>query len=384
MAHAQGRGNEATIDLSALRANAREALRLAHGRELIAVLKANAYGHGAPEVARALLEAGAARLAVVSVEEAAELRSAAVAAPILILGGLADTAEAELAAALQLTPVLHDAGGSALAAAAARKAKRRIRVHVEVDTGMSRMGVPDHAALELLGQIDGESLLELEGVFTHFSRADEVDLAPSFEQLRRFQDELGRAGERGITPASIHVANSAALIAGKDLIEALPGATAVRPGLMLYGVRPAPQRAAELRPVMCLRSRVVRVHELSKGERVGYGGTFAAAGDGPGGRTRIATLPLGYADGIACSNAGRGYVWIQGERRPIAGRVSMDYLGVDVGEAEVEVGDEAVIFGNAGAETSGISVEEAAEWAGTIPYELLVRVGSRVPRRFID
>jgi alanine racemase len=246
------------------------------------------------------------------------------------------------------------------------------------------MGVPDECAPDFMQHVAAEPLLELEGVFTHFSCADEADLTPSLEQLRRFTDVLERARERSITPRSIHVANSAALLAGKDLLEALPSVTAVRPGLMLYGVSPAPQQPAQLRPVMCLRSRVVRVQELTSGETVGYGRTFSAPADRPGGRTRIATLPLGYADGIACSGAHRAQVWISGRRCPIAGRVSMDYTGIDVGNAEIAVGDEAVIFGNAQTEEWGVSVEEAAEWAGTIPYELLVRVGSRVPRRVVD
>ncbi len=379
--------SEATIDLAALRANAEEASRLARGREIFAVVKANAYGHGAVECARCLLEVGCSYLVVTTTKEAAELRSAGLVAPILVLAGARNADEAGLAISLQLTPVLQHDPSLELIRTAARAAGRRARVHVEVDTGMSRCGVSEADAVEFLDRVARDPALELDGVFTHFSRADEKDLAPTLEQLRRFRVVLEGARARGLSPLFVHAANSAGVVAGDELADALPEATAVRPGLMLYGIQPSERLHADLRPVMTLRARVSRVQDLAAGESVGYGATYTVPGrggaSGPTTTSRIATLGLGYADGISCSAGNRGWVWIAGKRHPIAGRVSMDSIGVDVGNARVEVGDEAVIFGNSQLDEGGISLEEAAAWCETIPYELLVRVGQRVPRIFL-
>jgi alanine racemase len=377
----EGRTTEATIDLAALRANVALAQRLSQGRELIGVVKADAYGHGAVCVARTLVEAGCQRLAVVSVEEAVALREAGLSAPaILVFAGLRSSDEAQQVARRRLTPVLHDDETRIFAAEAGRLLGAPIAVHVEVDTGMSRMGVPAERAVEFLAQVEATSELDLEGVFTHFSRADEVDLDPSLEQLSTFRSILGSARKRGVRPIAIHVANSAGLLAGKPILDALPEVTAVRPGLMLYGVRPAPHFDAPLRAVMCLQARVVRLQDVVAGQPVGYGASYRARA-----KTQIATLPLGYADGVLCATSDRGWVWLGGRRHPIVGRVSMDYIGVDVGPRgnanRVRLGDRAVIFGNAGHEAEGIAVEEAATWAGTNPYEPLTRVGQRVPRR---
>jgi alanine racemase len=368
-------GALATIDLSALRANAQEARRLAAGREVIAVVKADAYGHGAVAAARAVLEAGCGRLAVFTLEEAVQLREAGLRAPILVLGGVVSRDEAERAVALRLTVTLHHGESLALAAAAARGGQERLRVHVEVDTGMRRMGVPPEEAGAFLAEVERRDALELEGVFTHFACADDPDLTDCLNQIERFREVLAQARHLGVRPALVHAENSASLMAGAKLREALPEANAVRPGLMLYGARPAPHLAGELRPVMTLRAHVTCLRRLTAGDSVGYGATFRAASPG----TRVATLPLGYADGIPWSAGNRGCVWLAGARRRIVGRVSMDSIVVDVGDAPVAVGDEAVIFGNAA--EGGISVEEAAENAGTISYDLLVRVGNRVPRK---
>jgi alanine racemase len=174
----------------------------------------------------------------------------------------------------------------------------------------------------------------------------------------------------------VHFANSAALLAGAALADALPDATHVRPGLMLFGVQPASHLAASLRPVLTLCTRVVQLHKVRSGEGVGYNARFRAARD-----TRVATLALGYADGVPVATSGRGAVLIRGQRFPIAGRVSMDYVSVDVGDAPVAPGDEALLFG--ASEQGALPVEEAAAAAGTIAYELLVRVASRVPRVFV-
>jgi alanine racemase len=213
----------------------------------------------------------------------------------------------------------------------------------------------------------------LEGVFTHFARADETDLGPSLEQLSIFRSLLRQARARGVDPGLVHAAQSAGLLAGGPLDAALPEAGAVRVGLLLYGVRPAAHLGAGLAPAMTLSARVAHVRRLRGGDAVGYAALWRAPGE-----TRIATLALGYADGLPIAASNRGQVWLRGRRLPLVGRVSMDYVAVEIGDAPVEIGDEAVVFGVA--EGGGIPVEDAAAAAQTLPYELLVRLGARVPR----
>jgi len=346
---------------------------------VVAVVKADAYGHGAPAVARALAEAGCRRFAVVAVEEAEALRRAGCGASVLVLGGVHDAEEAELAAELDLEPVVHHAGHVELLGVAARRAGRPIPVQLEVDTGMRRMGVREEDAAALLRRIRAAPGLRLEGLFSHLAHADEADLAPTRRQLERFRALLDELDRHGLAPGHVHVANSAGVLAAEALAEAGPRAPAVRVGLALYGVLPAPHRPAPLRPVMTLATRVVHVRPVRAGETVGYGGAFQAARD-----TRVATLPVGYADGLPRALGNRGVVLLAGRRLPLVGRVSMDYATVDVGDEPVAVGDEAVVFGRAAGTDEVLPVEEQAEAAGTIAYELLVRVGPRVPRVPVD
>ena len=363
---------EARVDLAALVHNLAELRRLAGGRELIAVVKADAYGHGARAVGPALEAAGVERLAVISLGEAAELRAAGVRAAILLLGGIEDERDAEGAAELDLVPVVQHGAHVALLAAAAAARGRRLAVQLEVDTGMSRMGVPAEAALEVAARIAAEPALRLDGLFTHLARADECDLAPTRVQLGRFAGFLAGLRARGVAPGRVHVANSAALLAEGRPGESVPAqVNAVRPGIALYGVRPAAHLAADLRPVLTLRGRIVNLRRVAAGEGVGYGGTWRAPRP-----TRIATLALGYADGIPWALANRGEMTLRGRRVPIVGRVSMDLVTLDVGEGAAELGDLVTAFG-----AGGPSVEELAVWAGTIPWEILVRLGRRVARR---
>jgi alanine racemase len=342
----------------------------------MAVVKADAYGHGAPRVSRALVEAGCRRFAVATVDEGAELRDAGICEPILILGGVFDAGESEAAVGLDLTPAVFHPGQVASLVAATRDLAQPLKVHVEVDTGMRRIGIPREDALALLEAIVREPALHLGGTYSHLARADEPDLAPSLEQLRALGELLAQMRERGLDPGLIHVSNSAGLLAGEPLIEALPGQAAARPGLMLYGVRPAPHFEVELQPAMTLATKVVQLRCAKAGDPVGYGAEFRAPRD-----TRIATLPIGYADGVPISTSGRGCVLIGGRRMPIAGRVSMDFITVDVGDAPIEIGADAILFGGAQGDAV-LTVEEAAAAAQTIPNELLVRVGKRVHRQF--
>jgi alanine racemase len=370
---ATGRPTEAQIDLAALRANYATACRLAGGRQVIAVVKSDGYGHGAVTVTRALVEAGCPRVATATVDEGVALRDAGLGVPVLVLGGVHDAGEAAEAVARGLTPVVHGRWQLAALTEALRGAgEDSVPVHVEIDTGMRRMGVAPDDAVALLTAIASQPALRIEGVYTHLACADEPDLDPSWEQLALFRQLLAAVRARGLDPGCVHFANSAALLSGAALLDTAPS-DAVRPGVMLYGARPAYDLSAELRPVMTLRTRVVALRTVYKREAVGYNATFRATRD-----TRVATLPVGYGDGVPVSASNRATVLIQGRRLAVVGRISMDYLGVDVGAAPVALGDEAILFGaGQGAE---LRVEEAAEAAGTIAYELLVRVGSRVPR----
>jgi len=373
------RPTRAIIRLGAVRANYAEAERRAGGRTVIAVVKADAYGHGAVPVAQSLVEAGCSHLAVLGVSEAAELRDARVGVSILVLGGVHTPAGARAVAEMGMTPVVHHRGHVPLLAEAARAAgvAGTLGVQVEVDTGMRRMGVPPGDAVALLEEVRAEPALRLEGVYTHLAQGDDPDLGPSIDQFTAFRRVLAAARERGIEPGMVHGANSAGLLAGEALAEALPEATAVRPGIMLYGVAPAPHLEGDLQPAMTLTTRVVHVRRVAAGETVGYGARFRASQD-----TRVATLPAGYADGIPVSTSNRGRVRIRGRELPLVGRVSMDFIGVDVGDAPVEIGDEVLVFGAMGGER--LPVEQAAVAADTLAYELLVRVGARVRRDFED
>jgi alanine racemase len=285
--------------------------------------------------------------------------------------------------------VLHDRGGLERVAAAAAHVRRALPVQVEVDTGMRRMGVAREDALDFLADVAAEPAVDLEGVFTHLACAEDPSPDVSLGQLSDFRALLAALHGRGVDPGLVHAANSAGLLAGKLLADALPEAGAVRPGLMLYGACPADHfaDARRLRPAMSVRARVVTLRAVLAGEAVGYGRSWRATRD-----TKVATLAIGYEDGVLRSLTGRGAVWLAGARRPIVGRVSMDYISVDVGDAPVELGDEAVFFGPApggegglpATDWPGIPVEEQAAAAGTLAYELLVGVGRRLARQVVD
>ena len=378
----------AWIDQAALRHNARRAIECADGRSVIGVVKADGYGHGAADVAHALLAEGVTRLAVVSVAEGAGLRRAGIMAPILLLGGLADFAAAERAVKWGLTPVLQDERGLELARIFGR-ADAPLAIEIEIDTGMRRMGVTAEAASDLLDRVRRTGEVSLSGVFTHLARADEADPVPSRAQIASLAAILRAESAAGAVEPDCHVANSAGLLRLAELETAESGIStrAVRPGLMLYGVSPfsgepaatgaLPDRSAEaldLEPAMTLAARVIAVRRIAPGDSVGYGGEWSAQT-----ATTIATLPLGYADGIPRSVLGRGAVHLVGAMRPIVGRVSMDSICIDVGDASVEVGDLATIFGRT-PEGERIPVENLAAAADTVGYEILVGVGARVPR----
>jgi alanine racemase len=366
----------ARIDLGALKSNyqhlvevlTRERPDRAPG--IIAVVKANAYGHGAGEVARALEEAGADLLACADIEEGAALRAAGVEADILVFGALS-VSDLDGLFDCRLTPTISTPGAARAVQAAAAKYRQRLRYHLKIDTGMNRLGFRFDNLNRSLPALLGGQNLELDAVYTHFATADDPT-SDLFERQRgRFESALADIEALGAKPRYRHGANSAAL-----LRDARVWYDRVRPGLLLYGIVPPPLASAiELTPVMSLDSRVVAVKGLRPGEASGYGARFVA--DRP---TSVAIVPAGYADGLDLRLGGRGAVLIRGRRAPIIGSVCMDMLTVDVTGMDVSPGDEVVIVGSQGDER--IDVREMAATIGSIPWEILCRVGSRIERLY--
>ena len=283
----------ARIDRAALRANLATVRARAPGRAVIAVVKADGYGHGAVTVARTLADAGSEWLATLSVEEAVELRDAGLTLPILVLAGVHGDEDAREAVARDLCPVLHHEAGLEAVARAASAAGRVCPVQIEVDTGMRRMGVaPDQTTL-FVDRVVREPALALAGVFTHFARADEPDPAASREQLEQFGGLLAALADRGVDPGSVHVAASAGVLIWDSLGPDAPRTDAVRPGIFLYGSNPAPHVEVAAEPVMTLASHVVHVRDVGTGDGIGYGAIFRAPRPG-----RVATVAAGYADGV--------------------------------------------------------------------------------------
>jgi alanine racemase len=377
----------ARVDLGAVRHNASLLRRLAAPAALCAVVKADAYGHGTVAVARAALEGGASWLAVALVEEGLQLRDAGVDAPVLVLS---EPPPAAMATIVErgLTPTLYTAAGVAAAAAAATAARTVMAVHVKVDTGMHRVGAdPDHV-LSIATGVDAAPGLHLAGLWSHLSVADAVDddsRAFTDGQLRLLAETRAALAAAGLDPPLVHLANSAGAIA-------VPGARLdmVRCGIALYGVLPTtalgPILAADpagggelLRPVLSLLSEVSLVRTLAAGERPSYGRSIPLER-----RSVIATVPIGYADGVPRRyGALGGTVLIGGRRCPLAGTVTMDQIVVECGpDAHVSVGDEVVLIGRQGRES--LTVHDWADLLGTIGNEVLTEIGSRVPRVLVD
>ena len=340
--------------------------------KLIAVVKANGYGHGAGQVARALEAAGADLLACADIEEGAALRAAGVHAEILVFGALS-VSDLDGVFDCRLTPTISTPGAARAVQAAAAKHGQRLRYHLKIDTGMNRLGFRFDNLRRTLPEVLASRNLDLDAVYTHFATADDLD-SPLFDEQRvRFEGALADLAALGARPRYRHAANSAALLRDAGVWH-----DRVRPGLLLYGIVPPPLAAAiPLTPAMTLRSRVVAVKGVRAGEGVGYGVTFKAER-----ATRIAIVPAGYADGLDLRLAGRGAVLIRGRRAPIVGSVCMDMLMADVTGLDAVPGDEVVIMGPQ--ENDRIDVREIAERIGTIPYEILCRIGSRIERVYAD
>jgi alanine racemase len=368
------RRTRAEIDLEALERNYRALRAVAPGLEVLAMIKANAYGHGAVPVARRLEAAGARFLGVALVEEGVELREAGVRAPILVLGGAYDGAYGRMVE-LQLTPTVFREDHVRQLAAAARKAGRPAPVHLKVDTGMARLGASIRELPRLLDLLKDTPEVRLEGLASHLASADVRGEALNGRQLERWREVLKTVRGAGFQPAFRHISNSAALL---GIPEASDGSlfNLARPGLTLYGLSPAGwlEGRVPLSPVLSWKTAIIHLQSLEPGATVSYGATWTAARP-----SRIATLPVGYADGYSRQCSNRAQVLVRGRRAPVVGRVCMDLCMVDVTDVPgAEVGDEVVLVGRQGGEQ--ISASELAAHAGTIPYEVLCGVGARVPR----
>jgi alanine racemase len=369
MEQADLRGAWLGIDLVALAANVR-ALRAAlnPGTRLMAVVKADAYGHGASMVAEAALQNGATALGVATVEEGVRLRRSGHQAPILVLGIVPDPAyQPAIEAGLQLT--VSSARQIRLVERVSRGLGRSAEVHLKVNTGMTRVGCELHEAAGLAQYILHSDALRLTGLSSHFASAEAEQPHDAAQQLARFTRLALRlpAGESGVLR---HIANSAgAIFLPESHLDM------VRVGLALYGHSPRPSEPSpvELTPVMSVRARISQVKEVGAGARVGYGATWAAPQ-----ATRLGLVPVGYADGVPRSLSNRGSLLVRGRLCPIVGRVSMDQTVFDAGTLPIEPGEEVTLLGGHGPDA--ISIERWAEAAGTISYEVLCGLGQRLPR----
>jgi len=368
-ADASLRATRAEILLDAIGHNLRVVQQAAAGRKILAVVKADAYGHGVVPVARRLQAEGVDGFGVALAEEGIELREAGIDRAILVLNGINGGAHREIIAA-GLTPVVYEI--SEARAFDLVSGSRPIDVHLKVDTGMGRLGVPLGELSDFLRELRRFPSIRIAGLMTHLSTAD-ADPQYVAEQLAGFAEARGLVRRFGHEPSVLHVANSAALFRHPE-----SHFDWVRTGLALYGYPGSDTIDAPLRPALRWRTEVLRVRTLQAGESVGYGRSFRAPAE-----TRLATIPVGYGDGLLRSASNRGHALIGGVRCPIVGNIAMDLTTVDVsGVSRVAVGDEVLLLGEQGG--SVLDARDLAVAAGTIPYEVLTNVSRRVPRVYLN
>ena len=363
------------IDLDALVSNIGEVRsRVEDGVGVILVVKADAYGHGAVEVARAAVQSGVDMLGVATLHEGIELRQAGVDAPILILSPSMEDetgaiVEYDLSCSVQSLAIAR-----ALSRASVER-RKRATVHVEVDTGMGRSGILLEEAVPFVSAVAKLPEICLEGVYTHFPSSDE-DAGFTEGQVSEFLQLLATLERKGVEVPLRHAANSGGVLAVRQ--SAQRPFNMVRPGLMVYGLTPSGERDASLRPVMSFKSRLAQIRELPAGHPVSYGRTWAAPED-----MRMGVVPVGYGHGYSWRLSNRGEVLVRGRRAPVVGRVTMDVTLVDLREVpEAEVGDEVVLFGRQG--DAEMSVDEVADAVGTINYEIICGIGKRVTRVYVQ
>jgi alanine racemase len=365
----------ATVDLTALIHNLSQFRQiLSPGCDVMAVVKANAYGHGAIETSRTLIQHGVTRLAVFSTEEGMALRQAGITVPIVVLGPVFQEQFGDIFAS-QLTPVVSDP--SMLTALAQAAASRAIPypIHLKIETGMGRLGLTQAELVALISAHKFPPSLRVEGLMTHLADTDATNSDATEEQLRRFRDALKIILKEGFHVPLIHVSNSCGAVRFPSAHFSL-----VRPGIMLYGYHTLPStvETPDLRPVLSLKTRIAQLRTIQPGETVSYNRTFTARRP-----TRIAVLPIGYANGLSRQLSNRGAVLIRGQRAPIAGLVCMDMVMVDVTEIPgTAVGDETILIGRQG--NDEITASEIAKWTDTIPYEVLCAISPKIPRLYLS
>jgi alanine racemase len=364
------------VNLDAIANNVRNIKKLIGGKkELMAVVKGNAYGHDILEVSAVVLRNGASKLAVARLEEGIFLRKAGITVPILVLG-LTLKQQAELLVSYNITPTVSEYGTIEKLSKSAFKKDKKVKVHLKVDTGMGRIGIFPNYLLDFIKKVRALRNVEIEGIFTHFSVADEKDKNYTEEQFKKFMDVLTVLEKEGIRIPVKHVGNSATLLDLPHMWLDL-----VRPGISIYGLYPSTEveKSVKLIPAHSFKTRIVFLKELPAGECISYGRTYTTNQR----KTVVASLPVGYADGYNRLLSNQGEVLVRGRRFPIIGRVCMDQSMIDVTNLpQVEIGDEVVLWGRQGQEE--ITVEEIAEKIGTINYEIVhLPDKKRVPKLFI-
>jgi len=367
----------AEINLDNLAHNVGEIRRITDKRaEIMGVVKADAYGHGVWGVTKTLLDNGVDRLAVSMLDEAIQLRKSGVDVPILVLG-YTDPARACEVVDYDITQTVFSHELAEALSSAAAACKKNIKIHIKIDTGMTRVGfMPGYSAVKDVIRISKLPGIVVEGIFTHFASADEKDSCYTYEQFEKFMSICNELQRIGIYIPVKHVCNSAATINYPEMHLNM-----VRPGIILYGIYPfenVDREIIDLKPVMSFKANIIMVKEVEKNTPVSYGRIFTTAR-----KSKIATVPVGYADGYTRLLSGKGKFLIKGQEAPVIGRICMDQCMVDVTdiEQEVKVGDEAVIFGFQGDKC--ISVDDVARDIGTISYEVLCIIGKRIPRAYI-
>ena len=381
MAH--HRATRAEINLKAFKHNLQNLKTVLGSKtDIMAVIKADAYGHGALPCAKAAIESGVGYLGAGVIEEGIELRKNGIKAPILILGGIFPDEVTDLVHH-NLSTILHTSHLAEALSKGGKKQGKTVNIHIKVDTGMNRLGVLPENLLALTEKISSLPNLKIEALSTHFSSADDEDLTITNQQIELFKKALNKLKKTGIIPPLTHLANTSALFRFSESHSKM-----VRPGLILYGALPSPilnpvvenfcrnENLENFEPVMQWKSRIILLKSVQKGQALSYSRKYFTQKD-----SRIATLPIGYADGLPRRLSNNMEVLVKGRRVPQVGTICMDMILIDVSKVpDVQIGDEVVIFGKQGEEV--IQVEELAQKADTIPYEVLCNIGKRVPRTY--
>lgn len=362
------RGTVSEINLSALHHNLQIVRQIADKRTVIAVVKADAYGHGSVRISRELVSAGISHLAVAYTEEAKILRGAGITAKIIVLFDRSEIADYFT---YDLVPVIYDIDTAVAFSQEAKKRGKKVRVHLKIDTGMGRMGFMPGAAVAASAFISDLEGVELEGLISHFSEADSNDCSHALQQLKVFNNIRSAIQTKTGRKLFAHMANSAALLSLKEgLLDA------VRPGLAIYGYSPF-QESYGLRPVMKIKTRVLSIRRLTAGAPVSYGKSFITKRE-----SKIAVVPVGYADGYNRLFSNNADMLVRGMRAPVVGRVCMDLTMIDVTSVEdISEGEEVVLLGQQGDDM--ISAKELSSRINTIPYEVITSLGGRAKKEYI-